>query len=114
MINPSVTNADRSDEVVAVVVDDVLSAGLSKLDKGSIERCIKDSGRGSTTAARYFLKEDVVFEARSLSGVPKSKLRKRRCCSISICDLDQVTLLDFRQGLSCLYVCYTTISDQDI
>ena len=42
-INPSVF---RSQEFIAVVVDDVLSAGLSQVDKRSIERSVKGCGRG--------------------------------------------------------------------
>ena len=46
MINPSVTNADRSKKFIAVVIDDVLGAGLPHVNRGSIERSIKDCGRG--------------------------------------------------------------------
>ena len=33
MINPSFTNSDRSQELIAIVVDDVLNAGLSQVNK---------------------------------------------------------------------------------
>lgn len=93
MINPSVFNADRSQESIAVVV---LSAGLSEVDKRCIERSVKGCGRGSTTDNRYFLKEDIESDVRSLSGLSKSKLRKRRCCTINVNDLEKQTL---RQGM---------------
>ena len=47
MINPSVTNSDRSQEFIAVVVD--VECSLSQMNKRSIKRAIKDSGHGSTT-----------------------------------------------------------------
>ena len=97
MVNPSVTNADRSCEFIAIVIDDALSAGLSQISKGCIERAIKDCGHGSTSDARYF--EDVEVECHSLSGLPKCQLRKRRCCSISLSDIDKETVLNFRQGM---------------
>ena len=99
MINPSVLNADRSREFIAVVVDNVLSTGLSQVDKRSIERSVKGCGRESTTDNRYFLKEDIESEVRSLSGHPKSKLRKWRCCTINLSDLEKQTVLNLRQGL---------------
>lgn len=94
MINPSVFNADRSQEFIAVVVDNVLSAGLSQV----IETSVKGCGRGSTTDNRYFLKEDIESEVRSLSGLSKSKLCKRRC-TINLNDLEKQTVLNLRQGM---------------
>ena len=99
MINPCVFNADRSEEFVAVVVDEVVSAGLSDVQKSLKEGAIKESGRGSQIDCRYFLKEGVTIKARSLSGITKSKLHKRRCHTINVHDLNKKTLLDFRQGI---------------
>ena len=99
MINASVFNADRSQEFIAIVVDDVLSAGLSLVNKRLLERAIKDCGCGSTTDIRYFLKEDVEIKARSVSGLPKCKLHKRRCFTINLSNLEKETVLNLRQGM---------------
>ena len=81
MINPSVFNADRSQEFIAVVVY-VLSAGLSQVDKRS--DLLKDLSKVVAVGVhnRYFLKEDnIESEVRSLSGLPTSELRNQRCCT---------------------------------
>lgn len=96
MVNPQVSNADRSESFIAVVIDDLLSARLVSQSKVSIERAVKDSGLGSTVDARYFLKQGA--SADSLSGLPKSQVHKRRCCTINTKLLDKKLLSGLKNG----------------
>ena len=88
MVNPRVSNANRSKSLVTEYVSQ------SKL---SIERAVKDSGLGNRVDARYFLKQGM--SAHSLSGLPKSQLHKRRCCTINTKLLDKTLLLDLKNGI---------------
>ena len=104
MVNPRVNNADRSESFIAVVIDDLLSAGLVSESKVSIERAVKDSSlAGSTVDGRYFLRQGVLAE--SLNGLPKSQLHKR-CCTINTKLLDTKVLLDLKNGILVTIIIY--------
>lgn len=83
MVNPDVTNSDRSTHYVAIILDK--ESGVNKFgvsgDRSTIEKAIKDSACGNFREARYFLKESSV-NATSIQGQPKGSLRKCRCCCI--------------------------------
>ena len=93
IINPSVSNADRSDYFVAMVLDDVLSKISSTFGKEVIEKSVKASGYGcgsNTSDSRYFLRKGCSATTLSL---PKQKLHKRHCCIINTTLVDEETLL---------------------
>ena len=112
-INPSVSNADRSDYFVAMVLDDVLSKISSTFGKEVIEKSVKASGCGSNTSdSRYFLRKGC--SATTLRSLPKQKLHKRRCI-INTTLVDEETLLTLEKCTeSCVLISFTMHQIYDI
>jgi hypothetical protein len=96
MINPNVSNIDRSESFIAVVLDDLFNAGLSSMNRVMIEKAVKETKCGSTTNGRYFLKGDE--RVSSYASVRKTQTIKRRCCSINRSSIDKSIMLSFEQG----------------
>lgn len=78
MINPSVSNADKSSHYVAFILEDLKKKLGVPFSRGVVERAIRDGKFGSTCDSRYFLKEGVTTKGS------KRDLRKARCCTIKI------------------------------
>ena len=98
MINPDVSNMDRSESFIAVVLDEV--GNMINVTRDEIEAAVKSSGRGSTNSARYFLKRGskVGRGMVSMCGLPKASQHKRRCCCISKNLINKKCLLDLSEG----------------
>ena len=81
MINPDVSNKDRTKFYLLVMFTDLNGLGLN-CQRSQIDPVLRNSGLGILNDSRYFLKKDApcVVPGQML---PKSLCRKVRCCSIS-------------------------------
>ncbi len=81
VLNPDVSNKDKSKSYVAVMFADLNLLGVD-CQRNTIESVLRQSGLGIINDSRYFLKKDApsVHPGQLLS---KSLYRKVRCCSIN-------------------------------
>ncbi len=81
VLNPDVSNKDKSKSYVAVMFADLNLLGVD-CQRNTIESVLRQSGLGIINDSRYFLKKDApsVHPGQLLS---KSLYRKVRCCSIT-------------------------------
>ena len=75
VLNPDVTNTDRSIHYIAVILDKYSGVGKFGIstDRCKIEKAVKDSACGNCREARYFLK-DTSVNATTIQGQPKDSL----------------------------------------
>lgn len=95
MINPSVSNADKSCHYVAFILEDLNKKLGVPLSRGVIERAIKDGKCGSTCDSRYFVKEGVTTKTGSRC--------KARCCTVKKDVLSSENLKRLYKGKYAVY-----------
>ena len=95
VINPTVSNANRSAHYAAVILDDLKKIGVH-CDRLAVEKDVRRRECGNTVDNRYFLKEGV--NASTIQGQPKRNLHKARCCTLSKDVLSTDVLRRLNQG----------------
>lgn len=86
VINPDVSNKDKSCSFVAIAVGDLVRLGV-KCQKDELECAVRQQGCGIVNDLRYFLKPDATDDRMS-----KVACRKMRCCSIDKHHIDKEVL----------------------
>ena len=79
IINPSVTNVEKSDHYIAIVLDSPSKLGVA-IEHSAFVKAVRDSACGNIGNNHYFLRHGA--EATFIHGQRKSCLRKARCCTI--------------------------------
>ena len=108
IINPEVTNREKSKFWVAVALGDLQRFGV-QCSRSGLEAAVKN-GHGMVNDSRYFLKQDVSLTVSPGSGdpVPKSFCRKSRCCSSDKSSINEDVLHRLLTGMIinlCTYMC---------